>query len=59
MKVPVFQRIRPADGSTAGVPPVLDSSVDAEQLGLLAEEQYSQIPLQELDLEQEALMPEL
>ena len=51
MKVPVFQRIRPADANTALVPPVLDSSADAEHLGLLADQQYSRVPTQELELE--------
>ena len=51
MKVPVFQRLRPIDANTAMVPPVLDSSIDAEQLGLLSDGEYSRVPTQELELE--------
>ena len=51
MKVPVFQRLRPMDANTAMVPPVLDSSIDAEQLGLLSDGEYSRVPTQELELE--------
>ena len=50
-KIPVYQRLKPADGNAAAVPPTLDSSADAEQLGLLSEERSSRVPVQELELE--------
>ena len=50
MKVPVYHRIRPADANTALVPPVLNSSADAEQLGLLVDQQYNGFLTQNLEL---------